>query len=85
MGFGTEGQEGNILFKKPGMAAFLRALAGAKAVIANARFSLVSEALYLGKPYLAMPVKNHSSRRSMHTTGHAWLWAWLKELGKEQN
>jgi uncharacterized protein (TIGR00661 family) len=49
-GFGIEGQDGNILFKKPSMEGFLRDLAGAKAVIANAGFSLVSEALYLGKP-----------------------------------
>ncbi|HEV7551868.1 MAG TPA: glycosyltransferase family protein, partial [Candidatus Angelobacter sp.] len=83
-GFGTEGQEGNILFKKPGMAAFLRDLAGAKAVIANAGFSLVSEALYLGKPYLAMPVKNQFEQTfnayHVDTLGYG---AWLKELGKE--
>ncbi|MCU1333068.1 MAG: teichoic acid biosynthesis related protein [Candidatus Angelobacter sp.] len=84
-GFGIEGQEGNILFKKPGMAAFLRDLAGAKAVIANAGFSLVSEALYLGKPYLAMPVKNQFEQTfnayHVDTLGYG---AWLKELGKEQ-
>ncbi|MCU1219281.1 MAG: teichoic acid biosynthesis related protein [Candidatus Angelobacter sp.] len=84
-GFGIEAQEGNILFKKPGMAAFLRDLAGAKAVIANAGFSLVSEALYLGKPYLAMPVKNQFEQTfnayHVDTLGYG---AWLKELGKEQ-
>jgi uncharacterized protein (TIGR00661 family) len=57
-GFGCEGQEGNILFKKPGMESFLRDLAGCSSVIANAGFSLVSEALHLGKPYLAIPVQN---------------------------
>ena len=57
-GFGTEGQDGTVLFKKPSMDGFLRDLSTAKAVIANAGFSLVSEALYLGKPYLAMPVQN---------------------------
>jgi Glycosyl transferase family 1 len=35
-GFGIEGQEGNILFKKPSMDGFLRDLTGAKAVIASA-------------------------------------------------
>jgi uncharacterized protein (TIGR00661 family) len=55
-GFGCEGQDGNILFKKPSMEGFLHDLAGAGAVIANAGFSLVSEALHLGKPYLAIPV-----------------------------
>src|SRR5215472_2534812 len=57
-GFGAEGQDGNILFKKPSMEGFLRDLSGAGAVVANAGFSLVSEALYLGKPYLAIPVKS---------------------------
>lgn len=57
-GFGQEGQQGNILFKKPSMEGFLRDLAGCKAIIANAGFSLVSEALYLRKPYLAVPVKH---------------------------
>ncbi len=56
-GFGTEGQEGNIVFKKPSMEGFLRDLASSSAVIANAGFSLVSEALHLGKPYLAIPVQ----------------------------
>ncbi|HTS10848.1 MAG TPA: glycosyltransferase family protein [Candidatus Limnocylindrales bacterium] len=36
---------------------FLQDLTAAKAVIANSGFSLISEALHLGKPYLAWPVK----------------------------
>ena len=56
-GFGREGEEGNLQFRKPSMEGFLRDLAGCKAVIANAGFSLVSEALHLGKPYLAIPVQ----------------------------
>jgi uncharacterized protein (TIGR00661 family) len=57
-GFDRDGQDGNILFKKPDMRTFLSDLAGCKAIIANAGFSLVSEALYLGKPYLAVPVQH---------------------------
>jgi uncharacterized protein (TIGR00661 family) len=57
-GFGREGQDGNLTFKKPSMDGFLGDLVGCKAVIANAGFSLVSEALHLGKPYLAIPVKH---------------------------
>jgi len=57
-GFGRAGQKGNILFKQPGSSEFLRDLASCRAVIANAGFSLVSEALHLGKPYLAVPVKH---------------------------
>lgn len=57
-GFGREGREGNIQFKKPSMANFLEDLAGCKAVIGNAGFSLLSEAFHLGKPYLAVPVQH---------------------------
>ncbi|HEX9255666.1 MAG TPA: glycosyltransferase family protein [Candidatus Angelobacter sp.] len=84
-GFGTEGQDGNILFKKPSMKGFLRDLAGAKAVIANAGFSLVSEALYLGKPYLAMPVKNQFEQTfNAYYVDKLGYGAWWQELGKEQ-
>jgi uncharacterized protein (TIGR00661 family) len=56
-GFGREGQDGNLLFRKPSRTGFLKDLAAANAVIANSGFSLISEALFLGKPYLAWPVK----------------------------
>jgi uncharacterized protein (TIGR00661 family) len=56
-GFGKDGQESDIVFKRPSSEGFLRDLTSAKAIIANAGFSLVTEALYLGKPYLAVPVK----------------------------
>ncbi|MGE5324385.1 MAG: glycosyltransferase family protein [Actinomycetota bacterium] len=57
-GFGVDGQDGNVLFKKPSMDGFLADLATCQAIVANAGFSLVSEALHLGKPYLAIPVKH---------------------------
>jgi uncharacterized protein (TIGR00661 family) len=57
-GFGREGELGNVLYKKPSTDGFLRDLVGAKAIVANAGFSLVTEALHLGKPYLAVPVKH---------------------------
>ena len=37
---------------------FLEDLISAKAVIANAGFSLMTEALHLGKPYLAIPIEH---------------------------
>jgi uncharacterized protein (TIGR00661 family) len=84
-GFGAEGQDGNILFKKPSMEGFLSDLAGCKAIIANAGFSLVSEALHLGKPYLAVPVKNQFEQifnaYYLDQTGYG---AWWKELNKER-
>jgi uncharacterized protein (TIGR00661 family) len=84
-GFGTQGQEENILFKKPSMDGFLHDLAGAKAVIANAGFSLVSEALHLGKPYLAMPVKNQFEQTfNAYHVDRLGYGAWWEDLGKEQ-
>jgi uncharacterized protein (TIGR00661 family) len=84
-GFGSEGQEGNIVFKKPSMDGFLRDLAGARAVIANAGFSLVSEALHLGKPYLAMPVKNQFEQTlNAYYVDKLGYGAWWKELSKEK-
>jgi uncharacterized protein (TIGR00661 family) len=84
-GFEIERQEGNILFKKPSMDGFLRDLAGAKAVIANAGFSLVSEALHLGKPYLAIPVKNQFEQTfNAYYVDKLGYGAWWEELGKEQ-
>jgi uncharacterized protein (TIGR00661 family) len=57
-GFGREGQEGNILYKKPSLDGFFADLVSARAVVANSGFSLVTEALQLGKPYLAVPVSH---------------------------
>jgi len=59
-GFGREGhnEEGNVLYKKPSLDGFFRDLVSARAVIANSGFSLVTEALHLGKPYLAIPVSH---------------------------
>jgi len=57
-GFGREGQEGSILYKKPSLDGFFADLVSARAVVANSGFSLVTEALHLGKPYLAVPVSH---------------------------
>ena len=57
-GFGREGQAGNVVYKKPSLDGFFSDLISATAIIANAGFSLVTEALHLGKPYLAIPVKH---------------------------
>ena len=56
-GFDGEGEDGNLLFRKPSLDGFLADLAGCKAVLANSGFSLISEALHLRKPYLAWPLK----------------------------
>jgi uncharacterized protein (TIGR00661 family) len=48
----------NVILKKFDRKGFVKDLANSKAVIANAGFSLISESLYLKKPYLALPVKS---------------------------
>ncbi len=45
----------NLTFKKPSLEGFLRDLAVSRAVICTAGFTLISEALYLGKPLLVVP------------------------------
>ncbi|MEM7306102.1 MAG: glycosyltransferase family protein [Planctomycetota bacterium] len=55
-GSGDEGTAGNLEHRAPSRDGFLDALAGAKAVIATAGFTLLTEALHLHKPYLALPM-----------------------------
>jgi uncharacterized protein (TIGR00661 family) len=84
-GFGREGREGNILYKKPGFETFFDDLVRAQAIIANAGFSLVTEALHLGKPYLAVPVRNQFEQIFnafwLGRTGYGAFW---EELTKER-
>jgi len=47
----------NCTFKKFSKVGFLDDLASSKAVIGTAGLSLITEAIYLHKPYLALPVK----------------------------
>lgn len=56
-GSNKKGIEGNIEFKDYSSREWLRYLANCKAIIANAGASLISEALYLKKPCLTMPIK----------------------------
>ncbi len=57
-GFAREGQDGNILYKKPSLDGFFADLVSSRAVIGNSGFSLVTEAVHLGKPYLGIPVSH---------------------------
>ncbi len=72
-GFGRDSQDGNVLFKKPSLDGFLDDLINAKAIVANAGFSLVTEALHLGKPYLAVPVE--------HQFEQVFNAYWLEKVG----
>lgn len=54
-GSGRDDRVENIQYKLPSRDGFLEDLLSAKGVIATAGFTLTSESLYLGKPYLALP------------------------------
>ncbi len=56
-GYDRDDIEGNLNFRPFSQDGFLNDLASSKAVMATAGFTLISEALYLGKPYLAFPMK----------------------------
>ena len=56
-GYDRSEQDGVMTFKPFSKDGFLSDLASAKAVIATAGFTLISEALYLKKPYLALPMQ----------------------------
>ena len=84
-GFGREGQDGNIVYKKPSLDGFFADLISASAVVANSGFSLVTEALHLGKPYLAVPVSHQFEQIFnaywLEKTGYGAYW---EELNKER-
>jgi len=56
-GHNEEGSRANLAFKPPSRDGFLRHLAGCKAVMATAGFTLMTESLHLLKPYLALPMR----------------------------
>ncbi len=56
-GYDRDGKEDNISFMPFSKDGFLKDLATCKAVMATAGFTLMTEALYLHKPYLALPMK----------------------------
>jgi uncharacterized protein (TIGR00661 family) len=54
---GEHGREGNLDFRPHSNEGFVEDLRTARAVIAGGGFSLMSEAVYLGKPMLAVPLR----------------------------
>jgi uncharacterized protein (TIGR00661 family) len=84
-GFGREGEDGNILYKKPSLDGFFADLVNARAIVANSGFSLVTEALHLGKPYLAVPVSHQFEQIFnaywLEKSGYGAYW---EELNKER-
>jgi uncharacterized protein (TIGR00661 family) len=56
-GYNIRKNEKNLEFKES--STFLEDLKNCSMIIANSGFSLISEAVYLKKPYLAIPIKEH--------------------------
>ena len=84
-GFGRDGEYGNVVYKKPSLEGFMRDLTSAKALVANSGFSLVTEALHLGKPYLAVPVKHQFEQIfNAHWLAKMGYGAYWEELNKER-
>jgi uncharacterized protein (TIGR00661 family) len=84
-GFGREGREGNIVYKRPSLDGFFADLTSARAIVANSGFSLVTEALHLGKPYLAVPVSHQFEQIFnaywLEKSGYGAYW---EDLNKER-
>jgi uncharacterized protein (TIGR00661 family) len=55
-GFEEEGRQDNLHFKKKSETGFLEDLAGCSYLICGGSHTLLSEALYLGKPVLSFPI-----------------------------
>jgi len=56
-GYDSSETDGNLTYKPFSKEGFLKDLASCKAVMATAGFTLITESLYLKKPYLAMPLR----------------------------
>jgi len=84
-GFGREGEEKNIVYKRPSSDGFFADLTSARAIVANSGFSLVTEALHLAKPYLAVPVSHQFEQIFnaywLEKSGYGAYW---EELNKER-
>ena len=58
-GFDRASKEKDLEFKKFNEKEFLNDLKGCKAVICNGGFTFISEAIYLKKPILSLPINGH--------------------------
>ncbi len=56
-GFDSSGVDGNLVFKKNSESGFLDDLASCRYVICGGSHTLISEALFYGKPVIAFPIK----------------------------
>ena len=86
-GFNKNNVDKNLTFKVASQNGFLGDLANCQGVIANSGFSLISESLYLGKPYLAIPLENHFEQiinaYYLEKLGYGKYWDKLNKEGVE--
>ena len=68
-GLGRQETLGNVELRSFDEARFVRDLASSRAVVANGGFTTLSEAVYLGKPVLSIPVR----RQPEQEINAAWL------------
>lgn len=61
-GFDKNKKDGNLVFKKFSESGFIKDLASCKAIITNGGFTLISEAVYLKKPILSVPVRQQTEQ-----------------------
>jgi uncharacterized protein (TIGR00661 family) len=72
-GLGAERRDGNVHMRSFDEARFISDLASARAVVSNGGFTTLSEAIYLGKPVLSVPVR-HQAEQELNA-------AYLESLG----
>ena len=67
-------KDGNLELRPPSNEGFVEALRTCRGVVAGGGFSLMSEAVYLGKPLLAIPLRGQFEQlmnaRYLHRTGY---------------
>ncbi len=73
-GLGREGTEGNVELRPFSSTGFIDDLRTARAVVAGGGFSLMSEAVHIGVPYFAVPLKQQFEQelnaRYLHWLGY---------------
>jgi len=75
---------GNVIHRKANLKGFKQELCGARGVISNAGFELVSEALFLGKPTLTRPIAGQAEQmNNAAALEHSKLGASMREIDLE--
>lgn len=80
-GYNTNRKKGNIEFKT--REKFLREMVKCRAIISTAGFTSISEAIYLKKPFFALPIKGQFEQRlNAHLLAQSGFGRYSENLGK---